>query len=67
MNRCVFNFIYQIPSEILSSSSHFQISAEEKSSLRRELIDSSYGVSGITVEQQDFYKVSSFDVEITLL
>uniref|UniRef100_H2UTA6 DNA primase large subunit n=1 Tax=Takifugu rubripes TaxID=31033 RepID=H2UTA6_TAKRU len=33
------------------------ISAEEKSELQRELIDSTYGVSGITVEQQDFYKV----------
>ncbi|CAG09433.1 unnamed protein product, partial [Tetraodon nigroviridis] len=33
------------------------ISAEEKSSLQRELIESSYGLSGITVEQQDFYRV----------
>ncbi|XP_068613145.1 DNA primase large subunit-like [Brachionichthys hirsutus] len=33
------------------------INAEEKKSLRDELINSSYGVSGITVEDQDFYKV----------
>lgn len=36
---------------------------EEKSALQRELIESTYGVSGITVEQQDFYKVSSYNVE----
>ncbi|CAJ1067496.1 DNA primase large subunit isoform X1 [Xyrichtys novacula] len=33
------------------------ISAEEKTTLREKLINSSYGVSGITLEEQDFYKV----------
>ncbi|XP_070697326.1 DNA primase large subunit [Pempheris klunzingeri] len=33
------------------------ISMEEKKTLVDELINSSYAVSGITVEQQDFYKV----------
>lgn len=68
MNRCVFTFyLSDLQWNPSSSFSQFQISAEEKSSLQRELIDSSYGVSGITVEQQDFYKVSSYDVEITFL
>lgn len=33
------------------------ISAEEKKTLRKKLVNSSYAVSGITVEDQDFYKV----------
>ncbi|KAM3606038.1 uncharacterized protein V6R79_009759 [Siganus canaliculatus] len=33
------------------------ISVEEKKSLLDKLVNSSYGVSGITVEDQDFYKV----------
>ena len=63
----VFTFIFEMPSEILHNLLFFQlqISPEEKSSLQRELIDSSYGVSGITVEQQDFYKVSFYGLEIT--
>lgn len=37
---------------------NFQISLEEKRSLQDKLVSSSYAVSGITVEDQDFYKVS---------
>uniref|UniRef100_A0A8C2Q7T4 DNA primase large subunit n=1 Tax=Cyprinus carpio TaxID=7962 RepID=A0A8C2Q7T4_CYPCA len=33
------------------------VSAEEKKSLKDKLITSSYGLSGITVEEYDFYKV----------
>ncbi|XP_051503574.1 DNA primase large subunit-like [Myxocyprinus asiaticus] len=33
------------------------VSAEEKKSIRDKLINSSYGLSGITVEEYDFYKV----------
>ncbi|CAB1457696.1 unnamed protein product [Pleuronectes platessa] len=33
------------------------ISVEEKKTLQEKLINSSYSVSGITVEEQDFYKV----------
>ncbi|XP_052469082.1 DNA primase large subunit isoform X2 [Carassius gibelio] len=33
------------------------VSAEEKTSLKDKLITSSYGLSGITVEEYDFYKV----------
>lgn len=41
-----------------SSSITFQISLEEKKTLLDKLVNSSYAVSGITVEDQDFYKVS---------
>lgn len=37
---------------------NIQVSAEEKTILKDKLISSSYGLSGITVDLYEFYKVS---------
>lgn len=42
----------------------FQTSVKEKILLKDELLNSSYNVSGITVEEQDFYKVSYFSLSL---